>query len=339
MDLDDDATIVLTSGSTEVPKAVLHSYGNHYYSALGSNQNIPVGPGDRWLLSLPLYHVGGLGIIFRVLLGGGAVIIPEGKQSIGASVDAYDATHLSLVSTQLYRWLNEGVSRQTINRLKAVLVGGGPVSGSLIHRAYEAGIPLFTTYGSTEMASQVTTTASGDSQDQLFTSGKVLDYRSVQISHGEILVKGDPLFRGYVSGAKTIRPVDEDGWFRTGDLGRLDAEGYLTFLGRKDHMFISGGENIVPEEIERQLCLLPHVAEAVVVPLEDKEFGSRPVAFVKMCGNQTGALEELARHLEKHLPRFKIPLVFYAWPERVDDGPIKPDRRYFSRLARESKKH
>jgi len=337
-DLDADATIILTSGTTGVPKAVLHSYGNHYFSALGSNENITVQPGDRWLLSLPLYHVGGLGIVFRMLLGGGAVVIPEGEAGIGASVEQYGVTHLSLVSTQLYRWLSGGVSAETARRLKAVLVGGGPVPASLISQALKAGLPLFTTYGATEMASQVSTTAPRDSQDRLFTSGKVLRYRDLKIDDGEILVKGKTLFKGYVDGDKMTLPVDDDGWFRTGDLGRLDVDGYLTFLGRKDNMFISGGENISPEEIESRLCMLPQIAEAVVVPVEDREFGFRPVAFIKTPEGEGLDREQLVGDLERHLPRFKIPVAFYEWPEGADKGGIKPGRQYLMQLAEKSKR-
>jgi O-succinylbenzoic acid--CoA ligase len=333
-DLDGDATIILTSGTSGVPKAALHTYGNHYYSALGSNKNMTVQPGDRWLLSLPLYHVGGLGIVFRMVLGGATVVIPEGRQSIGTAVEQYGITHVSLVSTQLYRWLKEGVSSQTTGRLKAVLVGGGPVPVSLVTESLERGLPLFATYGSTEMASQVTTTAPWDTGSRLFTSGKILDYRDMKIDRGEILVKGKTLFKGYVDREKTTLPLDEEGWFRTGDLSRLDDEGYITFLGRKDNMFISGGENITPEEIEGQLCMLPEIMNAVVVPVEDREFGFRPVAFVQMSGNKDMDQEGFVADLAQHLPRFKIPVAFYQWPkEAAHKGGMKPDRRYLIRLA------
>jgi O-succinylbenzoic acid--CoA ligase len=316
-----------------VPKAALHSFGNHYYNALGSNRNITVQPGDRWLLSLPLYHVGGLGIVFRMLLGGGTVVIPESKEDMDTMVGRYGITHVSLVSTQLYRWLNQGVSKKTMRTLKAVLVGGGPVPSSLVSKAFQVGLPLFTTYGSTEMASQIATTTPKDPEDRLFTSGKVLEFRSLQIDGGEILVKGETLFKGYVSEEKITLPVDDDGWFRTGDMGALDRESYLAFLGRKDNMFISGGENITPEEIERLLCLIPRIAQAVVVPIEDNEFGFRPVAFVKTLGNKTLDHKGLAADLQRNLPRFKVPVAFYEWPKEEDKDRIKPDRAYLRRLA------
>ena len=94
---------VFTSGSTGTPKAVLHSYGNHYYNALGSNTNLPLAPGDRWLLDLPLYHVGGLGILFRSLLAGSTVVMPDRGETLDAVLSRYEVTHLSVVVTQLHR--------------------------------------------------------------------------------------------------------------------------------------------------------------------------------------------------------------------------------------------
>lgn len=331
--LDGDATIILTSGTSGAPKAVVHSFGNHYFNALGSNENIAMQPGDRWLLSLPLYHVGGIGIVFRMMLAGGTVVIPEGKEAIGVCLARYGVTHLSLVATQLYRLLKQGLDAGVVKCLKAVLVGGGPVPVSIISQACEAGMPLYTTYGLTEMASQVTTTEPKVRRKRLLTSGKILAYRSLKIHDGEILVKGKTLFKGYVEGSKTVLPLDDEGWFRTGDLGGMDDRGYVMLLGRKDNMFISGGENICPEEIERRLCMLPHISEAVVVPIEDQEFGFRPVAFVKMEQGKAMDPEVFMSNLERHLPRFKIPVAFYAWPTGADKGGIKPDRPYLKRLA------
>ena len=334
-DLDHDATIIFTSGTTAQPKAVLHSLGNHYYNALGSNKNIAVQPGDRWLLSLPLYHVGGLGILFRTMLGGGAVVIPKDKESIAESIEKYHVTHLSLVSTQLYRWLNQGLRSPIVMGPKTVLLGGSAVPSSLITRAHEAGLPLHTTYGLTEMASQVTTTAPHDRRDRLSTSGRVLDYRSLKLDDGEILVKGKTLFKGYVDGKTTTLPVDSEGWFRTGDIGMLDGHCYLEFLGRKDNMFISGGENIHPEEIEGVLCLLPDISEALVVPIDDEEFGFRPVAFIRTREGKHMDERDIGSHLERHLPRFMIPVSFHEWPDEVPKGRLKPDRLYLLKLAQE----
>jgi O-succinylbenzoic acid--CoA ligase len=328
MPLGRPATIIFTSGSTGVPKAALHTFGNHYYSALGSNANIALRPGDRWLHSLPLYHVGGLSILFRCLLAGVTVALPQPGTSLGESIASLGATHVSLVSTQLSRLLRESVD---LGRLEAVLMGGGPVPPSLVDEALARGLPLYTSYGLTEMASQVTTTPPGARPEQLRTAGRALPKREVSISEsGEILVRGETLFAGYVDGRQLDRPLDADGWFHTGDLGELDENGYLRVGGRIDNLFISGGENVQPEEIEEALCRLAGIGEAVVVPVPDEEFGTRPVAFVRMDVGEPG---DLARKLEPVLPRFKIPIAFHPWPENARPG-MKVDRATLGDLAR-----
>jgi O-succinylbenzoic acid--CoA ligase len=326
--LERPATIIFTSGSTGVPKAALHTFGNHHYNALGSNANIPLRPGHRWLHSLPLYHVGGLSILFRCLLAGSTVALPEPEAPLGEAIAGLGATHVSLVSTQLSRLLREETDHAG---LEAVLLGGGPIPSSLVDEALARGLPVHTSYGLTEMASQVTTTPPGASLKELRTAGRVLPNREVSISdRGEILVRGETLFAGYVEGEELDRPLDAGGWFHTGDLGELDENDCLRVRGRMDNLFVSGGENIQPEEIEEALCQLEGIYEAVVVPVPDEEFGARPVAFVR---TDDGELEDLARKLEPVLPRFKIPISFHPWPEGARPG-IKADRVALGERAR-----
>ena len=321
-------TIIFTSGSTGVPKAALHTFGNHYHSALGSNANIALRPCDRWLHSLPLYHVGGLSILFRCLLAGATVALPLPGTSLGESIASLGATHVSLVSTQLSKLLRESAD---LGGLEAVLMGGGPVPPSLVGEALARGLPLHTSYGLTEMASQVTTTPRDASIEELRTAGRVLPHREVSISeNGEILVRGETLFAGYAEGEKLDRPVDAEDWFHTRDLGELDESGYLRVGGRMDNLFISGGENVQPEEIEDALCRLEGVDEAVVVPVSDEEFGARPVAFVRVNDAEP---RDLARALEPFLPRFKIPISFHPWPEEAPRG-MKADRAALGERAR-----
>ncbi len=323
--LDRPATVVFTSGSTGAPKAALHTFGNHYFSALGSNANIALAPGDRWLHSLPLYHVGGLSIIFRCLLSGAAIALPEPDVPVSRSIPELQATHVSLVSTQLQRLLRDDAA---LEGLEAVLMGGGPIPESLVDEAVVRGLPVHTSYGLTEMASQVTTTPPGASREKLRTAGRVLLHREVRVSgEGEILVRGATLFAGYLREGVPDLPLDDSGWFRTDDLGEMDADGYLRVLGRRDNLFVSGGENVRPEEIEAALSRIEGVEEAVVVPVPDPEFGSRPIAFVRLSGG-TG---DLARALEPVLPRFKIPKAFHEWEGA---GGMKPDRVALRQRAR-----
>ena len=315
-DLDRPATIIFTSGSSGEPKAAMHTLENHFFNALGSNKNIIVEPGDRWLLSLPLYHVGGLAIIFRMMLGGGAVVIPDHTSDLESSLKKFKPSHISLVPTQLYRLLQQNKVIEELGRMKAILLGGGSIPDFLIRQSLAIGLPIHTSYGSTEMASQITTSRVGDYPDKLRTSGKLLPYRELRISsEGEILVKGKTLFRGYLDRNQISKTSDAEGWFRTGDLGYLDDDGYLNVTGRRDNQFISGGENIQPEEIEKAILQIAGVTDALVVPVKDKEFGERPAAFVKMEQGTKLDFLHIKKHLEKELPRFKVPDYFLPWPE------------------------
>ena len=329
--LDRPATVVFTSGSTGTPKAALHTFGNHYFNAVGSGENIALAPGDRWLHSLPLYHVGGLSIVFRCLLAGAAMALPDAESRLSASVSKLGATHVSLVPTQLLRLLREEAG---LPGLKAVLMGGGPIPPSLVDEALARGLPIHTSYGLTEMSSQVTTTPPGASTGQLRTAGRVLPRRRVRVSgSGEILVRGETLFAGYVEKGETNLPLDDGGWFHTGDLGEFDGDGYLRVVGRADNLFVSGGENVQPEEIEAALLRLEGVEEAVVVPVPDPEFGERPVAFVRMADGADPLTPNLAGSLAESLPRFKVPDAFYPWPAGVGAG-MKVDRVSFRERAR-----
>jgi o-succinylbenzoate---CoA ligase len=333
--LDHPATIVSTSGSTAQPKAAVLSVGNHYYNAVGSHANIPFTVGDRWLLSLPLFHVGGLAILFRAMLHGGAVVIADQEMPIIEAIQQFTVSHVSLVSTQLYRLLeSESELVRVSPRLSAVLLGGSGIPAVLIDRALEAGLPIHTSYGLTEMGSQVCATGIADPAARLFTSGRILPHRELRINpDGEILVRGDTRFLGYDVDGGLSEPFDSEGWFATGDIGELDGEGYLSVHGRKDNLFVSGGENILPEEIETALCRLPDVREVVVVAIEDDEFGFRPVAFVRVSDGMPFDDTRFIRFLERFLARFKIPDEFFPWPDDAPVETMKPDRKWFVRRA------
>ncbi len=334
LDLAQDATIIFTSGSANMPKGVLHTLANHYYSALGSNENISFQPGDRWILSLPLYHVAGLAILFRAILSGGTMVLPGTDESLATVVMNKTASHISLVHTQFYRLMQKKNIKRRLSQMKAVLLGGSAVPESLVREAHKLGIPIYTSYGSTEMASQITTTQPDDSLDHLLTSGRILPFRKLSIADdGEILVKGQTLCKGYVEG-HTFRDVrNSEGWFHSGDMGKLDEKQYLIIKGRLDNMFISGGENIQPEEIEQYLKQIDNIAEAVVVPIPDPEFGMRPVAFLEGSEGSYN-IPEIREFLAKHLPGFKIPDRFLPFPDTLSNRSMKINRKKLKEIAK-----
>lgn len=323
---DPGALAVFTSGSTGAPKAALLPWGALLASAEGVVPHVGLREGDLWLLDLPVAHVGGLGVVIRCALAGAAVAVPERGWSVAESVEALRPTHVSFVATQLRRLLESGGDRSS---LRAVLLGGSAIPADLLRRATEAGLPIATSYGLTEMASTVTASAS---RTDLGTSGRVLPGREVRVERGEIEVRGAARFAGYLTPDGLAAPFDADGWFATGDLGRFDAEGRLLVEGRAGLRFISGGENVQPEAIERALLALPGVAEAVVVPVADEEFGQRPVAFVRTSSGTAPDAAGLAAALRETLPGFMVPVAFLAW-----DGArgMKPDRQALAATARQ----
>lgn len=326
---DRPATIVHTSGSTGTPKAALHTWANHLYSAKGANANMPLRPGDRWLLSLPLYHVGGLAILVRCALAGAAVQVPAPDTPIETALRA-GATHVSMVATQYRRVLRAADGPPPA--MRAVILGGGPIPDAPLRAGVEQGWPLHTSYGCTEMASQVTTTPTGASLDTLRTAGRRLPHRRLRIDDGHILVGGPSLFAGYVTPDGLDDPRVDGGWHPTGDRGRLDAEGRLHVEGRLDRMFVSGGENIQPEEIEAALQRIDGVERAVVVAVPNPEFGRRPVAFVQRAGGVTN--DALRAALRETLPGFKIPDAFHSLTEQVGGNGLKIDRARLEKRAR-----
>ncbi|MCF7955218.1 MAG: o-succinylbenzoate--CoA ligase [Phycisphaerae bacterium] len=330
--LESAASIIFTSASTAKPKAVLHTIANHYYSALGSNQNIPFAQCDAWLMSLPMYHISGLSLLMRSLLNKASIIFPKPDESIIDAIRNPEVTHISLVAAQLSTLLESNESLNRLKKFKAILIGGSEIPQSLIKQSIENFLPIFTSYGSTEMASQITTTAPGDLQTKIESSGKLLPHRNLKLTEdGEILVKGKTLFAGYVKKDSIDLPTDPQGYFHTNDIGSLDAESNLTVTGRKDLMFISGGENIHPQQIERQIEKISGVERAIVIPKDDKKFGKVAVAFIKMQKDTPLNTQAIQTELQKHLESFKIPKSIHPWPKQIPES-IKPDRKSFAKF-------
>lgn len=317
LDPDSIATVLFTSGSTRSPKAVCHSLRNHLASADASHKNTPFQVGDRWLLSLSLWHIGGMAILFRAIRNGGTVVIPDvGRQAL-EHIAPNQITHLSVVAVQLQHLID---TKPNYESLKHVLVGGGPIPTELIRAALKSKIPIQTTYGMTELCSQFCTTPPGASIDLLNTAGFPLSGWELKLSeNNEIWARGAPLFQGYFKDKQHLT-TDSDGWFYTGDIGISLENGALKVVGRKDQMFISGGENISPEEIECTLLNLDGIIAVVVIPVPDKKYGARPVAIIK--GTQNEVL--IKAHLNKTLPKFKHPDYLIPWPNHI--SAIKPSR-------------
>ncbi|WP_350238195.1 o-succinylbenzoate--CoA ligase [Pectobacterium colocasium] len=308
------ATLTLTSGSSGMPKAVAHTFSAHLSSAEGVVQMMAFSSSDSWLLSLPLFHVSGQGIVWRWLTTG-ATIVVRAHQPLESALR--DCTHASLVPTQLWRLLSEETFPTA---LKAVLLGGAMIPQTLTQQAEARGVSCWCGYGLTELAS----TACAKRADGRSGVGLPLHGREIRLVEDEILLRGSTLAAGYWRDGKLIPLVDEDGWFHTRDRGRF-AEGEWHILGRLDNQFFSGGEGIQPENIEAVLLRHPDVQQACVVPVDDAEFGHRPVAVLEVA--QTTTLDAVRDWLQPQLAGFQRPVAYYTLPAELKNGGIKLSRQ------------
>jgi len=307
------ATLTLTSGSSGLPKAAAHTPAGHLASAAGVLALLPFNEGDDWQLSLPLYHVSGQGILWRWLLKGAGLTV---RERLPLAQALAGCTHASLVPTQLWRLLN---SHHPV-ALKAVLLGGAEIPVELTEQARKQGIRTFCGYGLTEFASTVCAKEADGAPDV----GSALPGRDLQVVNGEVWIRAESMAAGYWRDGALLPLVNEQGWFATRDRGEWH-DGRLTILGRMDNLFFSGGEGIQPEALERVIVSHPQVSQVFIVPLDDAEYGQRPVAVVE-CEPGTD-ITLLPEWVQGRLARFEQPVHWLALPSELKNGGIKISRQ------------
>jgi len=331
--------ILYTSGTSARPKGVLLTYGNHYWNAVGWAQRLGLAEHDMWLVVMPLCHIGGLAILWRAALFGATVVIHEAFDAgaVCAELERARVTLISLVPTMLRRVLREWGHRP-FPGVRAVLLGGGRIPQDLVAECMEAGIPVAPTYGLTEAASQVTTMHPSEVRRKPGSCGRALPVVEVRVEggEGEILVRGPTVMAGYWQRPEETATGLRDGWLRTGDLGRLDEEGYLYLLDRREDLIVTGGENVSSGEVEEVLRTHPAVRDAGVVGIPDPEWGQRVVAVVELMPGITATEEELRAHCARLLAPYKVPKRIGFLPELPRTGPEKVNRTALRKWAQEN---
>ncbi|MBN2197002.1 MAG: AMP-binding protein [Polyangiaceae bacterium] len=342
---DDERPLVIlpTSGSAGEPKGIVLSRRAMVAAAQGSALNLGWKPQDRWLLALPLAHIGGLSVLTRCLLARRTIVVARDNDpaTIADTVERSGVTLLSLVPTQLVRLL--GARHQLPSCVRAILLGGAPATRTMLAAAADRDWPVLTTYGLTEAASQVTTQPYGTSQRGELGAGLPLSGSEVSIRSGRVAVRSPTLASGFLADAAFAPepmggsipmhplPLDEDGWLVTNDLGYLDVAGNLHVQGRADHLILTGGENVMPERLEAELLSLPEIADAAVVGRPDPEWGERVVACVVWAEPSRPPpivpLATLRARLKPHLASHELPreLLTMSQLPRLPTG--KLDRR------------
>lgn len=291
---DELAVIAYTSGTSGEPKGVMLTHGNLRAAVVGSVEHLDHGPSDSWLCVLPLFHVGGASIVWRSAFVGSRVVLHDGFDADACTRALHQVTLASLVGAMLEPILSADAG--PYKRLRAVLVGGGPTSPRLMDQAWSAGIPVLSTYGMTETASQLATAPLGLPPRRRVSA---LSGVAIRIVGGEIQVAGAMVAGQYVGGAE---PLSDDGWLATGDLGTLDSE-MLAVTGRVRDIVITGGENVAPSEVETELMALDGVADCAVVGVPDDRWGEL-LAVVVVTDRDLASLKE---ELRAELAGYKIP--------------------------------
>ncbi len=312
-------SIIFTSGTTGQPKGAVLTFDNHLQSANASAYRIGIDVNDRWLSCLPLYHVGGLAVVFRSCLYGTAIVLHErfDVDAFNTSLDRDSVTLTSLVPTMLHRLLQSRAAPWP-QSLRLVLLGGAAATPELLVAAWDAGVPVATTYGLTEASSQVATALPTDAKRKPGTVGKPLFGTEVRVVDesgddlpageiGEVLVRGPQVMAGYYRNPDATARTLRDGWLHTGDLGYVDDEGDLFLVQRRSDLIVTGGENVYPAEVEAVLRSHPAVVEACVVGVADAEWGQRVAAAVQLLPGETVDETALLAFCRERLAGYKVP--------------------------------
>jgi O-succinylbenzoic acid--CoA ligase len=314
---DTPLAIIYTSGTTGKPKGAILTAGNFAASAAASAAVLGVRDDDRWLLVLPWFHVGGLSILFRSAMQGTCVVVHDrfDAHTVNRAIDSEGITIVSLVAVMLERLLDDRQDRPLPKSFRCALVGGGPVPRDLLERCHRIGMPAAITYGLTEATSQVATMLPGEAVKHLGAAGRALPGTEIRIdgsTEGEILVRGPTVMAGYLDDPDATAHALRDGWLHTGDVGRLDDDGYLHVLDRRDDLIVTGGENVYPAEVEAVLASHPAIDEAGVIGEHDEQWGQRVVAVVRLHDDAAPIdAATIIAHCRERLAGYKVPRVIH----------------------------
>ncbi|EEI65852.1 o-succinylbenzoate--CoA ligase, partial [Limosilactobacillus reuteri] len=304
------ASIMYTSGTTGKPKGVLQTFGNHFYSAVSSALNLGLSSADKWLCVAPIFHISGFSIIMRGLIYGMTVRLVEKfrAEELERILANETVTIMSVVPFMLKKLIQQQNKTNTHynSAFRCMLLGGGTIDRETLEACLQRSIPVVQCYGMTETCSQIVALRSADALLKLGSVGQPLFSTQLKLSKdGEILLKTPALTPGYLNLPDKLPSKMIDGWYRTGDIGHLDKEGYLYIDGRADEMLISGGENIFPQEVEQVYQRYPQINEVAVVGQNDSVWGQVPVAFV--VSDRRLSPTKLINYGYEHLARYKVP--------------------------------
>ena len=320
---DDPLLMIFTSGTEGASKAAVLTHANCFWTNLSLSRTLDLGSTDVVLAVLPQFHVGGWNIQPLLAWWTGATVVLERGFEPGRVLQLIAERRVTMlmgVPTQ-YLMLAEHPDFATaeLGSLRHAVVGGAPMPAPLLRIWHRRGVALSQGYGLTEASPNVLCLANEDAARMVGYSGKPYPHVAVAVADpvtgeildgaasGELLVGGPGVFAGYFRDPAATAAVLAGGWLRTGDLVERDAEGYIKVVDRLKDIYISGGENVAPAEVEATLLAHPAVAQAAVVGVEDERWGETGVAFVVIRPGLATDEQELLDHCAAQLAHFKVP--------------------------------
>jgi len=306
----DGLLLIYTSGTTGKPKGALLTHANCFWTNLSFDLATGVSSDDVVLACLPQFHCGGWNVQPLLAWWKGARVVIERQFDAGRALRLIEekrvTTMMGVPANYLFMAQEPGFASADLSSLRRAVVGGAPMPVPLLERWRERGVEIVQGYGLTEAAPNVLCLPPEDAMRKLGSAGKPYPYVEVEIGDGgELLVRGPNVFPGYWRNPEATSAVLADGWLHTGDVVERDDEGYYYVRGRLKEMFISGGENVYPAEIESVLHEHPRVREAAVVGVPDETWGEVGAAYVAL--DAPVEIDELVAFCRERLARFKVP--------------------------------
>lgn len=326
--------IIFTSGTTGTPKGVILSNNNHFSSAQSSAKVLGVDDGDVWLNCIPLFHVGGLEIVFRSCIYKITFVLHQefDEESIIDSIYKRKVSLISLVPTMLKRLIDYNSLIDTT--LRCVLIGGAKCPQDLVERAIKLNLPLALTYGMTEATSQVATSFNQVALKPL-SVGPPLPGTEIRIVNkedeiGEIEVKGSNISQGYYKQSELNKEIFVDGFFKTGDVGYIDPDGDLFVLQRRVDLILTGGENVIPSEVEDIVKSHKLVIDCLVFGIDDEHWGQ--IVSVVVVADNSLKKSELKKYCKTRIANYKVPKNYF----KVKTIPVSESGKIDRKLVKES---
>lgn len=336
---EDAAMILYTSGTTGFPKGAVISHRMIFWNSINTGLRLNLTQNEVVLTFLPLFHTGGWNVLTTPCLHRGAKIIVLKKFDADLILQLSEREKVTVLfgvpTTMDFLSRSPLFYRCDLSSIRYAIVGGEPMPLPLIDVWEERGIPVRQGYGLTEFGPNVFSLNEQDSRRKAGSIGFPNFYIDAKVVNesggecdtdeiGELVLRGPMAMSGYWKNEMATQEVMRDGWLHTGDLVRRDSEGFFFVVGRKKEMYISGGENVYPAEIEKVLRQLPGIREAAVVGVPHERWGESGKAFVSFEAGQEIGAEEMRAHCLKNLAKFKVPMEFVVMKDlpKTESGKI-----------------